>query len=247
MANIAQVRGFEVYNGPSVLNDMPVIGLISLNSANVKIGQMAQLWILNASEDPQSSINNKTDSAQCGNCPQRHSNGGACYVLPWRGPKQIFKAWQAGQYPALESDQYKPFLNGRGLRFGAYGDPAALPIDVLSALKSAAAWHVGYTHQIASNRVSRDITSMLMLSADTESQAKQYAAQGYRYFRVKTASMPVLENERYCPADPEKGKTCLNCRLCNGTRKNDKRKSIVIDVHGPKRKRFLNNKKEDAK
>ena len=241
------IRGFEVYNGPSVLNEAPVVGLVSLNSANVKTGQMAQLWILNATEDPQSAINHKTDNAQCGNCPQRHSLGGACYVIAWRGPSQIFKAWQSGQYPALEPSQYQPFLNGRGLRFGAYGDPAALPIDILSALKSASDWHVGYTHQIASKRVSRDIAGMVMLSADTESQARKFQAQGYRYFRVKTPDMPVLDNERYCPADPAKGKTCLNCRLCNGTRKNDKRKSIVIDVHGPMRKRFLNNKKEGAK
>jgi hypothetical protein len=63
-------------------------------------------------------------------------------------------------------------------------------------------------------------------------QITEAKALGYRYFRVSDDVNDVKPNEVLCPNFTHKVQ-CADCGLCNGsTGPNDKRKDVVIPVHG---------------
>jgi hypothetical protein len=51
-------------------------------------------------------------------------------VSPLFGPHRIFTPYRDGKYPRVTLHEAQAVLEGRSLRLGAYGDPAAIPFDV---------------------------------------------------------------------------------------------------------------------
>ena len=49
---MAKPKGYVIYDGPSRLDGKPVIAILTLESANIKTGNMAQLWIMARDEMP---------------------------------------------------------------------------------------------------------------------------------------------------------------------------------------------------
>ena len=125
---------------------------------------------------------------------------------------------------------------GRAVRVGSYGDPAAVPASVWRALLSDAATHTGYTHQW---RAAPELAAMLMASADSPEEALEAQALGFRTFRVRAASEPVLAREFVCPASKEAGaKTnCAACHACGGNASKAKASPVII-AHGATARRF---------
>ena len=70
------------------------------------------------------------DEAVCGMCPHRHHLGGACYVTLFQAPLQVWKSYHKGNYPKVDD---MSIFEGMSIRFGAYGDPNVLPMDLLEA------------------------------------------------------------------------------------------------------------------
>jgi hypothetical protein len=127
--------------------------------------------------------------------------------------------------------QVQQALQGRRLRIGSYGDPAAAPVALWQTLASLSAGHVGYTHQWQSTDFDHAAWSpLVMASADSADEARQATALGMRYFRV-SIGVDKAPMEVTCPASIEGGRktTCDACMLCGGTSK--AARSIVIADH----------------
>jgi len=196
---------------------------------------MAQLYILCATEHPMEAIKTGADYAICGDCPLR-GNGTikrACYVT-MNAPGSIYRAFKRGSYERIDPSVVGEYLAAKGLpiRFGAYGDPSALPTYVLTGLMVKGL--TGYTHQWSDPTFSA-CRSLTMASVDTAADALAAQAQGWRTFRTRFADDPLLPSEIACPASEEmKFRTvCADCGLCDGKRgPDDRRKNIAIIVHG---------------
>lgn len=230
----ASVLGFTLYHGPSVLDPSRTIAaILTLKTSNRKTGNMAQVWIIDAGPlNPVELSQAKLDDSICGNCPHKQSAGGACYVNIGQAPLAVYKAFKRGRYETFNPIEHGHYLSTRRTRLGAYGDPAAVPYDVMEQVTKLSLAHTGYTHQAAHSAFDSRYTSICMVSADTPKQALKWQALGAHTFRVALAGDTLAANELECLAD-SKGLTCNECGLCNGSTKN-----IAITVHGSRAKRF---------
>lgn len=236
--------GLTLYQGPSLINGEPIVCLLSgirTPSSNKKTGSMLQTWILSTEQVPHEAAKSGADRAVCGDCPHRPANLGSCYVTLFHGPRQVYRSWEQGKYPDWEPIHDR-LLKGQAIRFGAYGDPAAVPLYVWERLKRVARTHTGYTHQ-AHDPAAQGLKPFAMASADSEKHALALQADGWRTFRVKRPEDPVLDNETVCPASDEfeaaRGfrTSCDRCGLCAGASK--QAKSIVINAHGHAKGNFI--------
>jgi len=221
MATATVPNGFTVYQGPSQINGQPIKAVVTGTSkatANPKTGDMLQLWILPANEAPHHAIKSGADASVCGECPARPINGGDCYVTTFQAPLSVWRS----TYPNTPADRNVP------IRLGAYGDPAALPFDIVAGLIQGKK-HTGYTHQWRT--CDPRFKSIVMASVDSDAEAAEAKANGWRYFRVEREDGTPKAGEVSCPASEEAGKrtTCANCLMCSGT--TSQAKSIVINAH----------------
>ncbi len=202
------------------------VSIITFASANVKTGDMAQVWILNKDINPVTALKNGASKDICFDCP--HLKNKTCYVNVGQAPQAVYRAYKAGKYSPLDYDVLKTALRWKAVRFGAYGEPVLIPLSLVRFIAENARGFTGYTHQW-SNILYRGYRKYFMASADSERDARNATAQGWRTFRVKTAAQPNLESEIDCP-NPAKGVQCRDCTLCDGT--NKQAPSISIVVHG---------------
>lgn len=224
------------YQGPSMIDGSPIVGIATEGSKNTKTGPMVQTWILRADREPHLAALDGSDAAICGTCPHRYDPGtGArtCYVTTHQAPLSVYRRWKRGAYPHLD---------GRGfetpLRLGSYGDPGALPYDVVADLVSRAPLgHTGYTHRW---RDRPDLRSYLMASTDSYVETQEATALGWRTFRVRANNGALFSRVRdgglslSTPREIEClsaiGRTCADCRLCAGAQR--PAASIWIAAHG---------------
>lgn len=231
---MSKEKGYVIYEGPSMLNGEPIVAVVTMKSTNVKTGDMASMWILSADEKPTDASKSGSDSAVCGMCPHRHHLGGSCYVVLFQAPLNVYKTYKRGAYP-IATDM--SIFNDRLIRFGAYGDPAALPIDILNNIKSRSKNHTSYTHQW--KNADKDILkSISMASVDSQVEALEAQKNGWRTFRVTNNIKDLLPNEIVCP-NTTNNIQCADCKLCSGA---GKAKNIVIEVHGNKKSKFVEQK-----
>jgi hypothetical protein len=227
------------YDGPSVLDGAPIVALLTQASANVKTGDVCTLWILAKNEAPHVAQRTGADAAVCGTCPLRPANGGGCYVTTFQGPRSTWRAHRDSGASTGTDEQVATYIGGRTLRLGGYGDPAALPFDVVSRLVASCSNVLGYTHQwrTCDQRFAR----VCMASVASESEAAEAHALGWRTFRVRTGADRgrTMAREITCPASAEAGKrrTCAECGACDGNGARPGRASIAIDAHGASAKR----------
>jgi hypothetical protein len=239
---MSQPNGVVFYNGSSMLNGEPIIGVVTglaHDSANPKTGPMAQAWILHARNDPSTAIKSGEDAAICGDCVHRSVSGHigrSCYVIWWLGPTNVYKAYRAGHYTTASQFDLDDYMLGHQVRLGAYGDPAAIPYRVwLNVIRCSSGW-IGYTQQWRT--CDPMFSRILMASVQSEHDAEAAHSRGWRSFRVRPIDGVVRPDETICPASEEAGHstTCEHCRLCQGTARDAK--SVVIQVHGQRIKWF---------
>lgn len=228
-------KGFVLYDGASVLDGAPIVVIATLETSNAKTGAMVQTWIIRSDIEPHQAIKSGEDVSVCGNCPQRHYTGGACYVMTHQAPLSVYRSYKRGLYPTYNADEHANTLQGRALRLGAYGDVAAVPFEVFAPLVALASVHTGYTHQIAHKNFDKRYLLLCQVSADTPKQALKYQSLGAKTFRVALPEDSLFDNEIECLAD-SKGIQCIDCGLCDGQSKN-----IAIVVHGKRKNNFKSN------
>lgn len=232
-----QTKGYVIWEGPSLLDGAPVVAVAILHSDNVKTGDMVQTFILRADVEPHIAIKTGQDFSVCGDCKHRPINGGACYVTVHQAPLSVYRAYRRGNYPRANAAQVGDLVQGRMVRLGAYGDPAAVPAQVWEDLTAQAAGRTGYTHQWANEALPAShraaIARLTMASVDNVEEALQAQTRGIRYFRIRAADEALQPREFICPASDEGGmrKTCATCGACNGTQRAGQASPVII-VHG---------------
>lgn len=217
-----------IYHGPSLLDGSPIAVIATgykRKTSNAKTGDMIQTWIIRTDLSPLEASRRSLDAANCGNCPQRWSLDGGCYVNLAHAPSAIYRAFNAGRYPSIDLQK----LRGRKIRFGAYGDPAAAPFALWQALADISSGHTGYTHQVNHPNFDIRLAGLLQISADTPQHAARMHKRGFKTFRVCHDETARFDSETVCLAD-SKGIACADCLLCDGRQQN-----IVIAAHGARK------------
>jgi hypothetical protein len=231
--------GFVFYDGPSLIDGAPIVGIAVLASDNAKTGDMVQTYILRADVDPVSALRTGEDRSICGDCVHRPANDGACYVNVAQSVQSVYWAWFRGAYELVAPIVGARMIQGRKLRMGSYGDPAAVPAQFWKQLAKYTSGHAGYTHQWR-RPIARGLRTLVMASADSASDRDVARALGWRTFRVRTADQALGAREIVCPASPEGGdrRQCATCLACDGADRAGK-VSVAIIVHGSKARKFV--------
>lgn len=235
-----------IYEGPSQLDGKPIVAIITgikSKSNNSKTGDMPQIWILRSDVHPTEALRTGQDSSVCGNCIHRPKKLGAdalkkdsrtCYVntMSFNG---IFKSYKNGGYAKADLVKLASELDGRHVRLGAYGDPAAVPIEIWDTVLSKCE-STGYTHQWRNCNIR--YAEYCMASCDTLVDVADSVKMGYRTFFVQKGDYKDAVHIHngiklaHCPASKELNKvtTCNQCMACCGTRFN-RNSNITIMLH----------------
>lgn len=237
-------NGVVFYRGPSLIDGAPIIGVatgLRTGASNSKTGPMVQIYILREDVYPLHAVQTGDDYSICGNCALRgkiveqedgstKNIGRTCYVTLMHGPRVVYQAYEDGRYPDVPLARMRKLVAGRMVRVGAYGDPAAIPVDVWQSILPGTSGHTGYTHQW---RETPALSAFFMASVDSEAEREEAKALGFRTFRVKSDHSPKMTGEGICPGSDEMGKAvqCITCMLCDGNR-SGYRHDVVINVHG---------------
>lgn len=233
--------GIILWEGASALDGQPIVVIatgIGKASRNEKTGDMVQTWIMRADIEPHLAVKTGADASVCGECPHRPTLGGSCYVKTFQAPLSIFRAYQRGVYRRASVEELASIGEGRMVRLGSYGDPAAAPFHMWQALVSRAAGVTGYTHQWrTANPAFRTI---VMASVDSFAEGLEARAADWRTFRIRTADEALeAKREFVCPASKEAGErtNCASCKACGGLDAKAKASPVII-AHGATARRF---------
>jgi len=236
-----------IWEGKSELDGSPIVVIMTgLNkvSKNSKTGEMPQVWILRSDIHPINAMREGKDSAICGQCPHRPKVLGekalskesrTCYVKAMPLNK-IYNTYAKGGYKRTTAEDLSTTLAGMNVRIGAYGDPAAVPIQVWDTLLKFCK-STGYTHQWRT--CDKQYNKYCMASCDNLLDVAESIALGYRVFFVQTVNSydNVVKSYNttkfaHCPASKEMGKvtTCAACMACSGNRMGRK-SHVAIMLH----------------
>ena len=107
-----------------------------------------------------------------------------------------------------------------GTRDGAYGDPAAVPLEVWQDIHITGRKRTSYTHRWETSPL---LNSVAMASIDSQTfpdiddAIKRAKLMGFRWYRVLRNGESKRDDEIMCPeANPDTDVQCANCGLCNG-------------------------------
>jgi hypothetical protein len=221
--------GAVIWEGASAWDGAPLVVVVTWNSSNRKTGNMAQTWILRQDIRPTDAVKTRADESICGMCPHRGDvatgAGRSCYVNVGQAPQAVYRAYVEGKYPRMSPAEAGLRLAGRGVRLGAYGDPAMVPIEVWQDLTADAAMHTGYTHQWRT--LDQAWAHFLMASADSVEDRRDARLSGWRSFFVAPRGAAVPDGAVLCMAERDKPRSCLDCGACAGTRGRD---SVAVDI-----------------
>lgn len=225
-------QNLVLYDGPSMLNGERILVIATAQNGNRKIGNMLQLWIVPAIS-PIAAVKSGADASVCGDCKMRGDGQGkqrSCYVEWWRAVENIWQNWNKGKAKPFSPALFAACYPDLQLRIGAYGDPVAVPSDVWDTLRSTAEGWTAYTHQW--RQATSDFKRWCMASVDTLEEQREASALGWRTYRSRLESEPLLDSELACPASAEGGHKalCAGCSLCRG--KLRPAKHIAIVAHG---------------
>lgn len=155
-------------------------------------------------------------------------NWWGCYVLTFHGPRSVYNG-----KTDLTRETDKALKEGQGFRFGSYGDPTAVPLNVWKDLMEKADYSTGYTHQWRET-YAQEYKGVLQASCNSIEEVIEARAMGWKVF----ATWKDIEKKDFqdagilvtqCPSDPTlpSKRTCEECRLCDG-----RRADIFIKPHG---------------
>lgn len=224
-----------IYQGPSALDGAEIVAIatgLGRSSKNRKTGDMIQIWILRADVNPVAAVRSGADRSICGDCRHRGRNGAprTCYVNVGQAPQAVWRAHQAGKYPVGSSAELVLAADGRPIRLGSYGDPAAVPWSVLEPFEQVQ--RTGYTHQWRD--CDQRLKSLVQASCDSHAEMIDAALMGWKAFLVEPTHADAIFRPTHVAGKPliecinsSHGTNCAQCRVCDGTKAH-----IWIAAHG---------------
>lgn len=228
-----------------MLNDQPIVAVVTKTSGNTKTGDSWQLWILPATLKPNEAVKTGDDASVCGNCKHRpliakKTRRNQCYVKTFQAPRSIWEAFGRGRYETKSPQWVNVQLRKQGavLRLGAWGDPAALPRSVVEPLCWKVRKLLGYTHQWRNPKFDW-LKRFCMASVDTFAEYCRAQKAGWRSFfncanEEEYERAMALHEVVACPASKEMGATltCAECLACDGRKSaDDFRANVIIKQH----------------
>lgn len=218
-----------LWSGPSAIDGKPVVAILTGSegkSQNRKTGNIQQVWILRSDISPIDAVKAGEDYSICADCPNRgdgHGKKRACYVSIFRGPLAVYKKFRRGGHAEGAK------INGdRPVRFGAYGEPSLLPIELVKSIAQQSKGHVGYSHRW--RELPKEYAKYFMASTNSEEESAEAKEAGWRSFLALPIGKSVPRRMFNCPASEEAGHLtqCEKCLRCNGGMGRD----IWIRAHG---------------
>lgn len=221
-------RGISLIDGKT-----PVVCIMTgldAKSANRKTGAMVQTYIIRDDMSPVDAVKAREDVGICGGCVHRKQADGrrTCYVNLGQGPRSVYVAFQNGRYPVVSLAEAAEAVAGKFVRFGTYGDPAAVPVELWATLANASAGRTGYTHQWRNAKFA-GLAPYMQASCETAEDVARAHKLGFKgTFRVIPLGEELPSDALNCPASEERGKVaqCIDCRACDGST------DVVIYAHG---------------
>jgi hypothetical protein len=211
------------------------IVLLAKSRPNRKTGLMIQIAILDPEVDQGKNTGDVPNGQGCfkGGC----SAFDACYVraLPmhmWAIERNLAE-YNQGEMPAMNLEAFLAYVEGSGIpvRFGEFGDPSALPFEVVERIaQSAKQGWTGYTHYWRT--CDQRLKQFLMASVESEADFRLAKSMGWNCFWIN-GSVDQAENRIEC-LNTSKGLSCADCRLCRGT---TFKMDVVIQAHGKRSKK----------
>ena len=224
--------GYILHRG--MTNGKSFVAIATLESRNVKTGNMVQIWFLLEHTSPIEGVKSGLDASTiCQDCPFASGNG--CYVEVGRAPTMVWKKFKACGYPELNPCDYSRVFSGRKIRFGAYGNPTLLPLSIVKAIASVSNGWTGYFHDWKTNPLANEYAKYFMASTETESSYRLAKSLNYRVFHVS----PVQPADTLECLSETKQMQCADCKLCSGLSKS-RLPSIWINPHGSKKSKASN-------
>ena len=224
--------GYILYRG--MTNGKSFVAIATLESRNVKTGNMVQIWFLLEHTSPIEGVKSGLDALTiCKDCIFASGNG--CYVEVGRAPTMVWKKFKACGYPELNPCDYSRVFSGRKIRFGAYGNPTLLPLSIVKAIASVSNGWTGYFHDWKTNPLAKEYAQYFMASTETESSYRLAKSLNYRVFHVS----PVQPADTLECLSETKQMQCADCKLCSGLSKS-RLPSIWINPHGSKKSKASN-------
>lgn len=192
------------------------VALMTFYSTNGKTGPMAQIYLLVDSTRPTDAKKQGLSHIVCGNCPIID----LCYVNLGQGVQAAWNSYKSGKYIVYTPSVHNEYIKQYGVRFGAYGDPTLLPLDLVQRLVNVSdgKW-TGYTHQWERPEY-QGYRPYFMASVHDEitpGDDERAAALGWRYYRVGLNG--PKPGEVLCPHDNKALPyivRCDGCFACNG-------------------------------
>jgi hypothetical protein len=213
---VARPHGI-LWEGRSLIDDAPIVAIATAGSANRKTGPMIQVWIVRSDVAPHVAKRAGQDVSVCGHCAMRD----ACYVVTAHAPRSAWEAYNAGLYGCVEPQAFARSV----IRWGAYGDPALLPAELVHACNAVSRGWTGYTH-LYKRDWAQWCRGVFMASVETAAQEERLRAQGWGTFRVGLKDASDVGSATHCPYDTV-GTTCIECRACDGGER-----AIYVSAHG---------------
>lgn len=234
-------KGFILWRGNSPIDGEPIVAIMTLESSNRKTGNMAQVYILHADKLPTIALADGSDHSICGDCPHRRKWNPAeakytrsCYVNVGQSVNSVFRAFKRGSYVDVSETMpldvwrwfERKYLNRFKIRWGAYGDPAMIPLRVVRHWNNCATAHTGYTHQWKFSWAA-PFKGIFQASCDSFADYMQASSAGWKTFAVVPKGDAPFSG-KLCPATAENSQAqCATCKLCDGAKTD-----IFVVAHG---------------
>lgn len=235
--------GLILYEGPSPLNDQPIVVIMTLYSRNGKTGNMGQTWTILQDDSPLTAVYSGTDSAICGSCIHRgvwdaerqRMVRRTCYVDVSKSVQNVWYAYKRDRYPHIDSrPQLLDALLPSTLRWGAYGEAVLIPQELFERISTLVPDHTGYTHLWRDPRF-QWAKAHVHASCDSLADEREATAAGWIPYTVIPPEADPPPNTRQCPATlPNSLVQCRTCLGCSGTAG----KSAWTPAHGRGAKYF---------
>jgi hypothetical protein len=214
--------GCVLWTGPSRFDAALLVAIatcLDRPSGNAGTGDMIQTWILRTDTSPALAISDGRDGSYCGACPLRRT---ICYVNVSQAPQAVWRTYTRARYPAYNAQKHRYAFQAKPVRFGSYGDPAALPYSAwypyfrLTERDQGKPARTGYTH--AWRDCDQRYRHWLMASCDSTEEFLEARRRGWKPFRVKLPEEALLPGEFTCPksAEADARLDCASCLACAG-------------------------------
>ncbi len=175
------------------------------------------------------------DHTNCMDCEfSRNSGNGKCYthkIIQYSGMLSMLRSLSSLPGPLTVEKGYDivEMSMHAYVRFGTYGEPSLMPIDLVKRMVDVASSWTGYTHQWDKDWAIPYKDYFMASVSDALGAHEAQVSKGYRSFIASTTGD---ESAVSCPASKESGfiSNCAKCGLCSGLLGKGK-KDIKILMH----------------